>query len=99
MTASTSAKSSKGPAVGAPSDSFKFRFTSEDAEAQFAELVPAQISRDLGDSAWKVRLAALDETIPPWVDGVIDEVECELLFRFFGKKPGWNEKNFQVIPS
>ncbi|KAF8326346.1 armadillo-type protein [Cantharellus anzutake] len=93
---SASAKSSKAPAPVPPSESFKFKFTPEDAESRFPDLVPNQISSDLGDSAWKVRLAALDEAVPPWIDSIVDDTDCELLIRFFAKKPGWNEKNFQV---
>jgi len=60
------------------------------------DLVPSELATDLGDAAWKTRLACLDEAFPEWLESVIDTAECELLFRFLGKKPSWNEKNFQV---
>jgi hypothetical protein len=53
------------------------------------------MSTDLGDANWKIRLAALDE-MTTWVEGEIGNAECEVIFRFLAKKPGWNEKNFQV---
>ncbi|KAF9519981.1 hypothetical protein BS47DRAFT_1370532 [Hydnum rufescens UP504] len=79
-----------------PSDSFKYKFTPEDAEALAGDLVPSELATDLGDAAWKTRLACLDEAFPQWLESVIETAECEVLFRFLGKKPGWNEKNFQV---
>lgn len=90
------AKSSK-PAASAPTatDTFKYKYTPEDAEGLIAELIPDNFKTDLGDGNWKVRLAALDEMVT-WLEGVIESAECELIFRFLGKKPGWNEKNFQV---
>ncbi|CUA69428.1 Cytoskeleton-associated protein 5 [Mus musculus] [Rhizoctonia solani] len=93
--AAASAKSAK--AAPPATDTFKYKFTPEDADARSADLVPAQIQTDLVDAQWKVRLAALEE-MSTWLDGELNEgeVESELLFRFFGKKPGWGEKNFQV---
>lgn len=38
----------------------------------------------------------MDEFIA-WLEGGAAETsECEVLVRFLSKKPGWNEKNFQV---
>lgn len=75
-------------------DTFKFKHTPEDAEALAAEMIPAQFAADLGDSNWKVRLAALEE-MTGWVEGAAPELDSEVVVRFLGKK-GWNEKNFQV---
>lgn len=87
------AKGSQAPAAAEP---IKYKFSSEDAEIRAAELVPAQIAADLADANWKIRLAAMDEFIA-WIEGSVAETaECEVLFRFLSKKPGWNEKNFQV---
>ncbi|QRW01882.1 CLASP amino-terminal protein [Ceratobasidium sp. AG-Ba] len=76
---------------------FQIQFTPEDADALAADLVPAQMQADLGDSAWKVRLAALEE-MTTWLDEQLGGggLESEVLIRFLGKKPGWGEKNFQV---
>lgn len=79
-------------------DTFKFRFTPEDAEERIVDLIPAQIREGLGDANWKTRLAALDEMIAWLEDGIVEEVESELVVRFLAKK-GWNEKNFQVCLS
>ncbi|CAE6421007.1 unnamed protein product, partial [Rhizoctonia solani] len=94
--AAASAKSAKGGPPAA-TDTFKYKFTPEDADARSSELVPAQIQTDLADAQWKARLAALEE-MSTWLDGELngDAIESEVLFRFLGKKPGWNEKNFQV---
>ena len=66
----------------------------EDAEALAAEVIPAKFVTDLGDSNWKVRLAALEE-MTTWVEGNVSDLDSEVVVRFLGKK-GWNEKNFQV---
>ncbi|KAH7343482.1 ARM repeat-containing protein [Rhizoctonia solani] len=94
--AAASAKSTKSAPAPA-TDTFKYKFTPEDADGLSADLVPAQIQTDLVDAQWKVRLAALEEMIT-WLDGELNGagVESEVLFRFLAKKPGWGEKNFQV---
>jgi len=88
----------KGAAKAAPppaNDTFKFRFTPEDADGRIEELIPANIRTDFGDANWKLRLAALDE-MTAWLEGgIVDSVESELVVRFLAKK-GWNDKNFQV---
>ncbi|CAG7849449.1 Spindle pole body component alp14 AltName: Full=Altered polarity protein 14 [Serendipita indica DSM 11827] len=89
--AKASAKAGPPPAT----DTFKFRFTPEDAEERISDLIPANIRTDFGDANWKTRLAALDE-MTAWLEGgVVDSVESELVVRFLAKK-GWSEKNFQV---
>lgn len=60
------------------------------------ELVPPQLASDLGDGNWKTRLAGMEEFIAWLEGGNAETAECEVLFRFLSKKPGWNEKNFQV---
>ncbi|EIN07407.1 microtubule associated protein [Punctularia strigosozonata HHB-11173 SS5] len=75
-------------------DSFKYKHTPEDAEALWTELIPANFQTDLGDSAWKVRLAALEE-MTTWVEGAAADLDSEVVVRFLAKK-GFNEKNFQV---
>ncbi|KAG8743642.1 Microtubule-associated protein, microtubule dynamics during spindle orientation, partial [Ceratobasidium sp. 428] len=94
--AAVSNKAAKA-APAAATDTFKYKFTPEDADGLAADLVPAQMQTDLGDSAWKVRLAALEE-MTTWLDEQLngDGLESEVLIRFLGKKPGWGEKNFQV---
>ncbi|KAG9118686.1 Microtubule-associated protein, microtubule dynamics during spindle orientation, partial [Ceratobasidium sp. 392] len=94
--AAVSTKAAKA-APAAATDTFKYKFTPEDADTLAADLVPAQMQTDLGDSAWKVRLAALEE-MTTWLEEQLngDGLESEVLIRFLGKKPGWGEKNFQV---
>ncbi|KAF8582676.1 microtubule associated protein [Ramaria rubella] len=96
--ASTAAKpSSSKPTAPAPPgalDTFKYRHTPEDAEALAADLIPGDVATDFGDANWKVRLAAL-EAMREWLEGVVGEVDCEVVVRFIARK-GWNEKNFQV---
>ncbi|KZT68984.1 microtubule associated protein [Daedalea quercina L-15889] len=94
--AAAGGKSAKAPPSAAPGalDTFKFKHTPEDADALAAEVIPAQFATDLGDSNWKVRLAALEE-MTGWVEGAAPELDSEVVVRFLAKK-GWNEKNFQV---
>ncbi|KAI0670470.1 ARM repeat-containing protein [Trametes maxima] len=90
------AKPAKGGATPGPGalDAVKFKHSPEDAEALAAELIPAKIATEAGDSAWKVRLAALEE-MTTWVEGSAAELDSEVVVRFLAKK-FWNEKNFQV---
>ncbi|KAF7322950.1 Microtubule associated protein [Mycena chlorophos] len=89
------------PSKGAPApaagglDTFKYKHTPEDAEALAAETIPANILTDLADSKWKTRLTALEE-MTTWIEGVIDEVDAEVIVRALGKK-GWSDSNFQVV--
>ncbi|KAG6854306.1 hypothetical protein C0991_008201 [Blastosporella zonata] len=89
-------KSSKSPpsAASGALDTFKYKLTPEDAETAAAEVLPATIMSDLGDSNWKTRLAALEELIT-WVEGEVDSLEAEVVVRALAKKC-WSEKNFQV---
>ncbi|THU90725.1 ARM repeat-containing protein [Dendrothele bispora CBS 962.96] len=75
-------------------DTFKYKHTPEDADALAADLIPPSVLTDLTDANWKTRLAALDE-MNAWLDGVIAEVDAEVVIRALAKK-GWAEKNFQV---
>ncbi|KAK0214271.1 microtubule associated protein [Armillaria nabsnona] len=92
----TTAKSAKPQAPSAPGalDTFKFKHTPEDAEALAADAIPSSLLTDLADANWKTRLAALDE-MSTWLDGVINDLDAEVLVRALAKK-GWSEKNFQV---
>ena len=58
------------------------------------DLIPSNISTDLGNANWKTRLAAVEE-MTTWLEGVVEQVDSEIIVRFIAKK-GWNEKNFQV---
>ncbi|KAG7092429.1 hypothetical protein E1B28_008785 [Marasmius oreades] len=90
------AKSTKAAPPTAPGalDTFKYKHTPEDAEALATDLIPANIMTDLTDANWKTRLAALDE-MTPWLEGIVDDVDAEIVIRALAKK-GWAEKNFQV---
>ncbi|KAI8998718.1 ARM repeat-containing protein [Trametes punicea] len=90
------AKPAKGGAPPAPGalDAVKYKHTPEDAEALAAEVIPEKFATDLGDSNWKVRLAALEE-MTGWVESSAGELDSEVVVRFLAKR-GWNEKNFQV---
>ncbi|EPQ58151.1 microtubule associated protein, partial [Gloeophyllum trabeum ATCC 11539] len=96
VAAAPASKPAKGGAAAAPGalDTFKFKHTPEDADALIAEAIPAQIQTDFADSNWKTRLAALEE-MTSWLEGVVEEVDAEVIVRFLAKK-GWSEKNFQV---
>ncbi|KAI6109163.1 microtubule associated protein [Pisolithus croceorrhizus] len=92
----TSAATPKGGKPAAPSalDTFRYKHTPEDAEGLVAELIPASVMEGLGDANWKTRLAACEE-MTTWLQGVVTEVDAEVIVRAIAKK-GWNEKNFQV---
>lgn len=72
----------------------KYKHTPEDAEALAAELIPSTMLTDLGDSNWKVRLAALEE-MATWVEAELQSLDAEVVVRALAKR-GWSEKNFQV---
>jgi cytoskeleton-associated protein 5 len=82
------------PAVTA--EAFKYKYPPEVADGLMAESIPEDLSAALADGAWKVRLECLDVAFPAWLDETGLDVDAEILFRFLAKKPGWNEKNFQV---
>ncbi|KAF8504055.1 microtubule associated protein [Hysterangium stoloniferum] len=95
--AASAATRSGKPAAAAPPgalDTFKYKHTPEDAEGLAAALIPLEIATGFVDANWKARLAALEE-MNTWLEGVIGEIDSEVLVRFIAKK-GWNEKNFQV---
>ncbi|KAJ7097957.1 microtubule associated protein [Mycena belliarum] len=93
--AASNAKTSKAaPSAPAALETFKYKHTPEDADVLASEIVPSAILKDLGDANWKTRLTALDE-MTAWVEGVINEVDAEVVVRALAKK-GWAEKNFQV---
>ncbi|KAI0283127.1 ARM repeat-containing protein [Russula aff. rugulosa BPL654] len=94
--AAAASKPAKGGAPAQPGalDSFKYKHTPEDAEALASELIPPNFITDLGDANWKTRLAALEE-MTTWVEGIVEELDAEVVVRVLGKK-GWGEKNFQV---
>lgn len=94
--AGSSKSAAKPGPTAAAGEPVKYKYSGEEADALAADLIPEQIAADLGDANWKVRLAALDE-FSAWLDGgVAESAECEVLFRSLSKRPGWNEKNFQV---
>lgn len=82
--------------AASPTEPVKYRYSNEDALAQAADLIPANFRTALADSAWKVRLESAEEMIK-WVEEEgAEKVDSEIMSRFLGKIPGWNEKNFQV---
>jgi cytoskeleton-associated protein 5 len=82
------------PATPSALDTVKYKHTPEDADALAADLMPSNISTDLGNANWKTRLAAVEE-MTTWLEDVVEQVDAEVVVRFIAKK-GWNEKNFQV---
>lgn len=89
-------KGAKPPPPAAPGalDTFKYKHTPDDAEALAASLIPGPVMEGLGDANWKTRLAACEE-MTTWLDGVVQDVDAEVVVRAIAKK-GWTEKNFQV---
>lgn len=88
-----------GPAkalASSPSDPVKFRYSSDEAAAQAADLIPANFHTALADPAWKVRLESAEELVTWTENEGATAVDAEIMMRFLSKTPGWNEKNFQV---
>jgi len=75
-------------------DSFKYKYTPEDAENLALELIPTNIAADFVDPNWKIRLIALEEMVS-WIEREMEHLDAEVVVRFIAKK-GWTEKNFQV---
>ena len=80
-----------------PSEPVKYRYNAEDAAALATQHIPEAYHTQLADPAWKVRLESAEE-LTKWVEeeSGFQKVDSEVMFRFLGKTPGWNEKNFQV---
>ena len=68
----------------------------EDADAQAESVLPSDMLAGLADSAWKARLAAMEE-MQTWLEGgEMARVDSELIVRVLSKRPGWKDSNFQV---
>jgi cytoskeleton-associated protein 5 len=70
----------------------------EDALAKASELLPASVLSGVASSAWKERLAAIEE-----LTGFVDKISPEelddaadVIVRQLQHKPGWKESNVQV---
>ena len=75
----------------------QFKFNLDSATAHVEEIYTSQVITDLGDSNWKVRLAAM-ESVQSKVEGLDKETAVsEAHFKFLGNKPGFKDSNFQVI--
>ncbi|KAG0305228.1 Microtubule-associated protein, microtubule dynamics during spindle orientation [Dissophora globulifera] len=94
--AAASAKKAAPAAGGSKKDEepLRYKFSSETAEEHAAEFLTPELIAEFGDSAWKVRLEAM-EKLHELVDSNTD-FEAELITRVLAKKPGWKESNFQV---
>lgn len=90
-------KAAKLPPSSGPEE-VKYKYSSEDAEARVTDYIPEQIWEDIGQSQWKVRLAAM-ESLHTHFESAIEpeDIEAEIVIRCLSKKPGWKEMNFQVM--
>lgn len=90
-------KTGKLPPSAEPEE-VKFKFSAEDAEARATDFIPGQIWEDIGQSQWKVRLAAM-EALYSHLESALEpeDIEAEIIIRCLSKKPGWKEMNFQVM--
>ncbi|GAA6061591.1 hypothetical protein JCM10212_004341 [Sporobolomyces blumeae] len=93
------------PAAAAPPvasnkavEPLRYKFSQESAEQQVEsqDAIPAELVAMLADSAWKVRLEAI-EKLSEWakVDGRGTDAEI-VVWWLVGRKPGAKESNFQV---
>ena len=87
----------KAPAKAAApkDDKVRFKYSPDDAEGHFADLVPDKIREQLGNSNWKERLEGAQALTTLLSSDT--SIDAELLARFLGKYPGWKESNFQVL--
>ena len=93
---SSSSQAPAKPTKAAIVEPLKYKFNQEDAEAQAESVLPANVYADLSSSNWKARLEALDN-LHAWIEsGEGTSAESEIIVRYFSKKPGWKESNFQV---
>jgi cytoskeleton-associated protein 5 len=92
----SSKKAAKLPAASAPEE-IKYKFSQEDAEARATEFIPENIHKDLQESQWKLRLAAMESLCTHFESEDGSSIEPEIVIRSFSKKPGWKEMNFQVM--
>ncbi|CAO3632931.1 unnamed protein product [Cunninghamella echinulata] len=92
-----SKKSGKLPPSSEPEE-IKYKFSAEDAEARATDYIPEQVWEDIGQSQWKVRLAAM-EALHSHLENDLEpeDIEPEIIIRCLSKKPGWKEMNFQVM--
>jgi len=67
----------------------------EECEARAGEVFSESIVKDLGDSQWKVRLAAMEEANSKLSSA--DEVPGLVAVKLLCKKPGLKDNNFQVL--
>ncbi|CAG8557067.1 17160_t:CDS:10, partial [Dentiscutata erythropus] len=101
-----SKKAAKPSATSAPSkkgtkakeeEPLKYKFSNEETESRFADMVPEEQTADMGDKNWKLRLAAIENLYNTLNEMDPSNIEAELVVRFLAKKPGWKESNFQVL--
>ncbi|CAG8507139.1 14043_t:CDS:10, partial [Dentiscutata heterogama] len=92
----TSAPPKKG-AKAKEEEPLKYKFSNEETESRFAELVPEEQTTEMGDKNWKLRLAAIENLYNTLNEMDPSNIEAELVVRFLAKKPGWKESNFQVL--
>ncbi|KAG1588318.1 hypothetical protein G6F48_005356 [Rhizopus delemar] len=89
-------KTVKLPTTSEP-ETIKYKFSQEDAEAQATEFIPENIHKDLQESQWKLRLAAMESLCTHFEFMDESSIEPEIVIRSFSKKPSWKEMNFQVM--
>lgn len=74
----------------------QFRHSDEEALSVFEGILRPTLFAGLTDTNWKTRLESVEELLKSFSVAIPNEINCELLVRFIGKRPGWKESNFQV---
>ncbi|CAG8439476.1 8530_t:CDS:10 [Diversispora eburnea] len=69
----------------------RYKFTNEEVEDKFSEMIPEEQTAEMSDKNWKLRLAAIEKLYDTLSGMDPAEVEAELVVRFLAKKPGWKE--------
>ncbi|CAI2189255.1 12155_t:CDS:10, partial [Funneliformis geosporum] len=75
----------------------KYKFSNDEVESRFAELISEDQTAGLSEKNWKLRLTAIENLLSSLEEMDPSEVEAELFVRFLSIKPGWKESNFQVL--
>ncbi|TPX57138.1 hypothetical protein PhCBS80983_g04029 [Powellomyces hirtus] len=74
-----------------------YKFSDDSAAEWLEEFAGADVMKQLTESLWKTRLAAVQAILEKVQQEPKEGIECEALTRALSSKPGWKESNFQVM--
>lgn len=74
-----------------------YKYSNEDAISTVSTIVGENTVIGISDANWKTRLACMETIISKFEFSFPDQIDSEILVRFFSLRPGWKESNFQVF--